>query len=93
MEIKFKWNENKNDINIKKHGISFEDAVTIFSDPNNAEIYDGKHSLSEIRWKKIGLCGCEALSVIFTEKDDIIRIISARKADKKEEKEYFDGYS
>ena len=93
MDLKFTWGGDKNAINIKKHGISFEDAAIIFSDPNHLEIYDGRHSTSEIRWKKIGLSGCEVLSVIFTEKDDIVRIISARKADKKEEKEYFDGYS
>ena len=93
MDLKFVWNERKNAINIEKHGVSFSMATIVFSDPGNINWYDSEHSsFSEDRWKIIGLGGCDVLTVIYTENDDYIRIISARKADKKEEEEYFNGY-
>jgi len=88
MKLKFEWDEKKNIINQKKHGISFEEAVAVFNDPMRYEMYDGIHSLIEKRWIIIGLAGLKMLKVIFTERNDIIRIISARKADKNDEKEY-----
>jgi len=94
MGYRFRWDENKNTENIKKHGVSFMMAARIFSDPCRIEWHDFFHSTqSEDRWIGIGLSCCDLLTVIFTEKDDNIRIISARKADKTEEEEYFDGYS
>jgi len=92
MKYRFEWDENKNALNWMKHGILFEDAAIIFNDPMRVDIYDHKHSLFEDRWKTIGLYGCDVLSVIYTMRNDIIRIISARKADKKGEEEYFYGY-
>jgi len=92
MEYKFEWDEEKNDFNWMKHGISFEDATTIFYDPMRVDIYDRDHSLFEDRWKTIGLYGCDIISVIYTMRKGIIRIISARKAVKKEEEAYFYGY-
>ena len=94
MELKFVWNKRKNAINIGKHGVSFSMAAMAFSDPRYYCWYDSEHSsLIEDRWKIIGLSGCDLLTVNYTEKDDYIRIISARKADKREEEEYFCGYS
>ena len=93
MELKFTWDERKNAINIRKHGVSFSMAAMVFSDPKYFSWYDSKHSFfMEDRWKIIGLSGCDILIVIYTEQCDYIRIISARKAGKKEEEEYYYGY-
>ena len=92
MELKFEWDEKKNVINISKHGISFEEAAVVFSDQKRYEIYDKVHSFFEKRWKTVGLSGIKLLRVTFTERNDKIRIISARKADKNDTKEYFYGY-
>ena len=85
----FEWDENKNVLNQINHRVSFEEAILAFSDPNNFERYDQAHSLAEDRWLLYGISGLDILIVSFTEKDGIIRIISARKAEKKEEEEYF----
>jgi hypothetical protein len=92
MEIKFEWNEKKNKINQKKHGVSFEDAAVVFNDKKRLEMYDKKHGLFEERWTVVGLNGTTTLRVNFTERKGIIRIISARKASKKEEEKYFYGH-
>jgi len=92
MELKFEWDERKNAINIRKHKVSFEEATVVFSDPKRYEEFDGIHSLFEKRWKVIGLAGIKVLFVCFTERNDVIRLISARKADKKEMEAYFYGY-
>ena len=92
MKYRFEWDENKNALNWMKHGILFEDAVIVFNDPMRVDIYDQEHSLFEDRWRTIGLYGCDILSVIYTMRTGTIRIISARKADKKEKEDYFYGY-
>jgi uncharacterized DUF497 family protein len=92
MELKFEWDEEKNAINKKKHGVSFETAKRIFFDPKRFETLDKIHSIFEERWKTVGFSGLSLLRVIFTERDYSIRIISAQKADKDEEEEYFYGY-
>jgi hypothetical protein len=93
MIYRFEWDEKKDAINIKKHGVSFEEAKMVFYDPKRFEVYDSEHSLYEDRWQIIGLSCCDILSVICSEKDGFIRIISARRADKKDEEVYFYGYS
>jgi uncharacterized DUF497 family protein len=92
MELKFEWDEEKNAINKKKHGVSFETAIKIFFDPKRFEALDKKHSFFEERWEVVGLSDLILLRVIFTERDHSIRIISAQKASKKDEEEYFYGY-
>ena len=92
MELRFEWDEKKNIINQKKHGISFDAAKIVFFDPERYEMYDEIHSLFEKRWIILGLAGLKILKVVFTERNGIIRIISARKADKHEEEAYFYGY-
>ena len=92
MNLRFSWSENKNAINKMKHGISFQNAARVFSDPMRLETYDRKHSTTEERWKTTGFVGASMLVVIFTERDGVIHLISAREADKKEMKEYFYGY-
>ena len=88
----FEWDENKNLKNIKKHSISFEFAAHVFTDPLRKENYDKKHSSpDENRIIAIGTAANCLLFVSFTEPDDeTIRIISARKANKKE-RNYYNG--
>ena len=90
--FEFEWDENKNARNIAKHGVSFEEAAMVFSDLMRNEEFDFFHSIIEKRWLTVGLAGCEILTVIFTERKGLVRIISARKANRKEQEDYFYGY-
>ena len=92
MRLVFEWDHYKNHVNIMKHGVSFEDAAFVFNDPMRIERFDHKHSLAEERWIITGLAGVNILVVNCTERAGKIRIISARKADKKYIEEYFYGY-
>ena len=89
----FEWDENKEQINIKKHGMDFETASRVFDDENRIEIYDDLHSDYEDRYITIGMIDeitCIAM-VVYTERGtDVIRIISARKATPKERRKYYD---
>ncbi len=91
--IYFEWDENKNTANQKKHGISFEEAVYVFSDKENLSIPDMEHSEKEERWVTIGTIKKHGTIVVvhterIFEEVERIRIISARKAELSEEKEY-----
>ena len=86
------WDDEKNKINKKKHGISFETAARIFLDKNLIDDYDEFHSDFEERIKVIGRVG-KILAVIYTERGEKYRLISARQADKDEEEEYYGQYS
>ena len=77
--MKFEWDENKNIINKEKHKISFETAAHVFDDPNYIEMFDFEHSVDEDRYIAIGKVG-DVLFVVFTEKKETIRMISARLA-------------
>ena len=90
-DLKFEWNSEKAKINKKKHGISFETAVRVFLDENRYEEYDELHSDFEDRMKTIGYVG-KILTVIYTERGDRNRIISARQADKDEEERYYEQF-
>ena len=92
MDIVFEWDEEKNAKNIRKHGVSFEKAEKVFFDPRRFETFDIKHSIFEERLMTVGFSDLTLLTVVFTEKDNFIRIISARKAEKDEEEEYFYGH-
>ena len=90
--IEFDWNGKKNKENVKKHGISFEEARTVFLDENAIEFYDATHSGKEDRFLLLGMDYKLRMVIIsYTVKENkvtIIRIISARKATKSEIKEY-----
>jgi len=91
---KFKWDENKNQINIRKHGISFEEATTVFDDDFAIYIPDDEHSQDEERFIAIGESALDRLLVVcFCEREnaEIIRLISARKADNHEREIYYGG--
>ena len=89
--INFEWDENKNQINQRKHGIDFEEAKTIFYD-DNAIFFDApEHSMEEERFLILGISKYENLCIAshcYRSDDNIIRIISARKATKNEAKIY-----
>lgn len=85
------WDEKKNQQNIKKHKISFEEAQTVFYDPNGKLIADPDHSGEEDRFILLGLSKKLHLLVVchcYKENDETIRIISARKAGHTEKKQY-----
>ena len=85
----FEWDDEKEKINIKKHGISFETASFVFLDKNRKEYYDEEHSsLEEDRFITIGKVK-DVLFVVYTDVNDITRIISARLADSDEKRDYY----
>lgn len=90
----FEWDEAKNLANLSKHGISFEEARELFqSDTDYLEIFDEAHSDHEDRFIAIGPIARGVIMVVFTEREeDIVRIISARPATKREQ-EMFRAYS
>ena len=87
-DMLFEWDENKNRLNKIKHKISFETAVNIFLDENIIELYDAEHSDFEDRWQAIGKAG-NVLFVVYTERGEKTRIISARKATAEERSWYY----
>ena len=85
----FEWDERKEKANRRKHGIGFNEAETVFYDLHSITIPDPDHSLDESRFIDIGASDKNRLLiVIYTERDDRIRIISARKATVTERKKY-----
>jgi uncharacterized DUF497 family protein len=87
--VRFEWDDGKALANIEKHGVSFGEATEVFYDPNAIEDYDVEHSAEEPRFFVIGLSSRRLLYVIYAERvGDIVRIISARKADKPEQQIY-----
>ena len=85
----FEWDKEKAIANLKKHGVSFEEATTIFSDPLSSTIPDPSHSQEEDRYVIIGLSMIgRHLVVVHTDRGDKIRIISARHATPSEVRKY-----
>ena len=92
-ELKFEWDVKKDRGNTKKHGVTFDEAKTVFYDEYAIEFYDPEHSEDEDRFILLGnsfklntlvVCHC------FKEEETKVRIISARKAGKQEQKAYWD---
>ena len=90
-DLKFIWDSEKAAINFKKHKVRFETAAEVFLDENYIEDYDEIHSDFEDRYKIVGLVE-KVLVVIYTERGDRNRIISARLADKDEEADYYEQF-
>ncbi len=89
--IEFTWDDKKDKTNQKKHGVFFREAQTVFYDENARLIYDPDHSREEDRFILLGLSsGLRILLVChcYRKNEALIRIISARKATKKEQKQY-----
>lgn len=90
--LKFEWDYTKAKANKKKHQITFQEASTIFFDPLSDTFYDPGHSIDENRYITIGMSEfMNILVVAYTYKNDIIRIVSARKATKRERRYYENG--
>ena len=89
--MSFEWDENKNRSNIRKHGISFKEAETVFYDENALLIDDPDHSDEEDRFILLGISTSLRLLIVchcYRQSDMVIRIISARKATKPESQQY-----
>lgn len=91
--ISFEWANRKNSENKKKHGISFEEAQTVFVDENALLIHDPDHSHEEDRFILLGLSAKFRVLLVchcYRKNDEVIRIISVRKATRKEQKQYWE---
>ena len=89
--MKFEWDESKARINQQKHGVSFEEAQTVFDDADALQIFDPDHSESEDRFIMLGMSAVLRILVVchcYRANDDTIRIISARKATRNESSTY-----
>ena len=97
MRYKFEWDPAKERANDRKHKVSFRRAATVFRDPNQLSIYDEEHSEQEDRWVTMGIDSGGVLRVVvhtFERVDEDlceIRIISARKATRRESRQYQEG--
>lgn len=89
MPLNFEWDENKAQSNLAKHGVSFGEAATVFGDPLSLTIPDPAHSQVEHRFIILGQSHQrKLLVVVYTERGDNIRVISARHASRRERKAY-----
>jgi len=92
-DIEFEWDPKKNRANAKKHGVSFEDARTAFYDDTAMVFHDPDHSSEEERFILLGMSVRAGVLVVchcMRDSDSVVRIISARRADKQEESDYWE---
>ena len=87
--MRFEWDEEKAAANLRKHHVSFQNAALVFNDENYIEIYDAAHSGYEDRYNVIGMVD-DILFVVYTERRESVRIISARLATREERRLYND---
>ncbi|MDR3297249.1 MAG: BrnT family toxin [Prevotellaceae bacterium] len=86
----FEWDEHKREANIIKHGIDFFEITAVFEDEYLLTLEDKRKDYGEKRYRTIGMVGDELLiAVIHTDRENAIRIISARRAKKKERRDYY----
>jgi len=94
-EIRFTWDEEKAKANVRKHGVSFEEASSVFADENARLKHDPEHSDGEDRFILLGFSSLLRILVVchvYRQDDQIIRIISARKATRNEHAQYGRSY-
>jgi len=92
MKLNFEWDEEKAKANLKKHGVRFDEATTVFSDPFSITILDPDHSVDEQRYIEIASSDKRrVLVVVYTERGANIRIISCRRATSSERRRYEEG--
>ena len=84
----FEWDDEKAAINAKRHGVTFQTAALIFEDEHRVEEYDFHASFDEDRWKVIGMID-DVLTVIYTDRENSTRIISAYEANEHDRREYY----
>jgi hypothetical protein len=90
-DLRFEWDEKKSSANRKKHGVSFDEAKTAFFDEHGLLLDDPEHSENEDRFVLLGLSASLRILVVchcYRSKGDVIRIISARRADRFEQADY-----
>lgn len=90
--ISFEWDDAKAESNLARHDVSFEEASTVFYDPHALVIFDDEHSSEENRFVIVGLSAVARVLTVchcYRELNEVIRIISARRATKNEESEYW----
>ncbi|MHC4505525.1 MAG: BrnT family toxin [Planctomycetota bacterium] len=90
-DISFEWDERKSNENKSKHGVSFEEAQSVFLDERAVQFFDESHSSSEDRFLMLGMSSHFRLLVVvhaFRARDSVIRIISARRATRREGRHY-----
>jgi hypothetical protein len=95
-DLRFEWDENKDRANRKRHGVSFQEAQTVFLDENARLIDDPDHSVDEARFLILGLSSALRVLIVchcVRESGNVIRIISARKANRSERSAYPKGSS
>ncbi|MGB7380081.1 MAG: BrnT family toxin [Rivularia sp. (in: cyanobacteria)] len=90
--MKFEWDENKAARNLSKHGISFDEAKTVFDDPLYIDFYDPDHSEDEARYLIVGASNRRRLLIVsYTQKGDSICLISSREVTRSEREAYEEG--
>ncbi|MEM9163946.1 MAG: BrnT family toxin [Cyanobacteria bacterium P01_F01_bin.4] len=90
--MEFEWNSDKALLNFEKHGVSFQEAATVFGDPLSVTFPDPEHSIEESRYIIIGESSIGTLLVVSnTDREERVRIISARKATRREREFYEKG--
>ena len=89
MALEFEWDAQKASANLAKHKVSFEEAATIFGDPLGRIVADERHSSEEERFVLLGLSSHKRLlTVMYVDRGEVIRIISARRASRHERRNY-----
>ena len=88
----FEWDPMKADANLRKHGVAFLKAMQVFNDLARVELPDVSDDRDEDRWLTIGRVEPYILLVVFTQRGERIRLISARKADRNEQQTYWNGH-
>jgi uncharacterized DUF497 family protein len=87
--MELEWDAEKAARNLKRHGVSFEDAALVFYDTGRIEVHDGREDYGEDRWATIGFVYSVVLYVVYTVRhEEVARLISARKANANERKQY-----
>jgi uncharacterized DUF497 family protein len=90
MKLEFEWHDAKAEANLQAHGVSFDLAKTVFKDPFAVERLDDRDDYGERRFVIVGMAeGGVVLFVAYTEREDRMRIISARRATQNEQDDYF----
>jgi uncharacterized DUF497 family protein len=90
--VGYEWDQEKAASNLEKHEVSFEEAATVFDDPLYIDFYDPDHSIEEHRYLIMGQSSAGRLLIVsYTERDDVIRLISAREMTASERRAYEEG--
>ena len=92
MSTEYEWNEEKAAANLSKHGVAFDEAKSVFEDPLHVDFYDPDHSYNEQRFIMVGQSTQGRLLIVsYTERGDVIRLIGAREATRRERRDYEEG--